>query len=204
MVQHVEEEPPDRAFEKAIEAALPVLFQRLTRRYGDEQLAEEVSWDCLTQAYEVWRADPHYFANRDLTAWSSQRASWRALDQLRERGRFAPLAEEYLEEGENVHAPLIDPRDDEAGRRLERDREVVFTSLRQLDEQDRDILEGYYYDDLTDQEIGAQLYGQDGSEQARGLRVWRRRQKAHARLETILVDNGIDPTDYAPVAHQAV
>src|SRR5262245_47023200 len=124
MANHVDEELTDRAFEKAIAAALPVLCQRLTRRYGDEQLAEEVSWDCLTQAYEVWRADPDYFANRDLTAWSSQRASWRALDRLRERGRFAPLAEEHLDDGETVHAPLIDPRDDEAARRLQRDREV--------------------------------------------------------------------------------
>jgi RNA polymerase sigma factor (sigma-70 family) len=193
----------DRAFEKALEAALPVIFQRLARRYGDEQLAEEVSWDCLTQAYEVWRADPHYFANRDLTAWSSQRASWRALDKLRERARFAPLAEDHPDDGEPAHAPLIDPRDDEAARRLQRDREVTFASLAQLPDQDREILEDYYYDGLTDQEIGAQLY-EDGSEQARGLRVWRRRQKAHARLETILVENGIDPTDYAPVAHQAV
>jgi DNA-directed RNA polymerase specialized sigma24 family protein len=202
---HSDDEPlTDRAFEKAMQAAFPILCQRLTRRYGDEQLAEEVSWDCLTQAYEVWRTDPDYFANRDLTAWTSQRASWRALDRLRERGRFAPLAEEHLDDSENIHAPLIDPRDEEAARRLQRDREITFASLQQLDEQDREILERYYYDDCTDQEIGAQLYGEDGSEQARGLRIWRRRQKAHARLETILVENGIDPTDYTPMAHQAV
>lgn len=192
-----------RTFEEELQAALPVVYQRLTRRYGDEQLAEEVSWDCLTQAYEVWRDDPDYFANRDLTRWTSNRANWRALDVLRKRSRLTPLAEDRGEDGEHV-SPLVDPRDDEDARRRLRDREAVFASVRQLDEPDGRIVESYYYDGLTDQEIGSLLYGDEGSDQARGLRVWRRRRKAHAQLQTLLVENGIDPADYAPVAHQAV
>jgi DNA-directed RNA polymerase specialized sigma24 family protein len=192
-----------RTFEEEIQAALPVVYQRLTRRYGDEQLAEEVSWDCLTQAYEVWRSDPGYFANRDLTRWTSNRANWRALDVLRQRARLTPLAEDRAEDGETAR-PLADPRDDEDARRLARDREAVFASIRQLDEQDGLIVESYYYDGLTDQEIGARLYGGEGTDQARGLRVWRRRRKARAQLQTLLIENGIDPADYSPVAHQAV
>src|SRR5262245_173487 len=121
-----------RTFEEELQAALPVVYQRLTRRYGDEQLAEEVSWDCLTQAYEVWRNDPDYFANRDLTRWTSNRANWRALDVLRKRARLSPLAEDRSEDGDSAY-PLADPRHDEDTKRRERDREAVFASVRQLD-----------------------------------------------------------------------
>jgi DNA-directed RNA polymerase specialized sigma24 family protein len=206
MAQHDDDGSGSRSFEESLLAAFPLLCQRLTRRFGDPQLAEEVSWDCLTQAYEVWRADPHFFERRDLTAWSSQRAAWRALDRLRERGRFAPLAEEHAgdEDGEGLGAPLADPADEEAARRLLRDRQLTWDSLRQLGPDDREVLEGYYYEGLTDQEIGARRYGPEGSAQARGLRVWRRRKKAQERLKTLLVENGIDPSDYAPLAVQAV
>lgn len=192
-----------RTFEEALQAALPVVYQRLTRRYGDAQLAEEVSWDCLTQAYEVWREDPDYFANRDLTRWTSNRANWRALDVLRKRSRLASLAEEPGDYGESLPT-LLDPRDDEQERRLLRDREAVFSSVRQLDEQDRFIIESYYYDGLTDQEIGTRLFGRNGSEQSRGLRVWRRRRKGHAQLQALVVKAGVDPADYTPGPHQAV
>ena len=48
------------------------------------------------------------------------------------------------------------------------------------------------------------IHPRQQSEQARGLRVWRRRKKAHDRLRTLLVESGIDPADYAPLASQAV
>jgi DNA-directed RNA polymerase specialized sigma24 family protein len=204
MAEHVDDGVSNREFAEILREAFPVLCQRLTRRYGDPQLAEEVSWDCLTQAFEKWRADPRFFERRDLTAWSSQLAAWRALDRLRERGRFAPLAEEHGGEEDGGPAlPVLGPDEDEASRR-KRDREAAWRSVQQLDAEDREILEGYYYDGLTDQEIGTRQYGDEGSGQARGLRVWRRRQKAQERLRTLLVENGIDPDDYAPLAVQAV
>lgn len=192
-----------RAFEEALLAALPVVFERLARRYGDEQLAEEVSWDCLTRAFEVWLDDPEYFTAHDLTRWTSNRANWRALDVLRKRSRHAPLGDARGEDADHI-ASLADPREGEAARRLESEREAVFAGVQRLEEQDRAIVEGYYYDGHTDQEIGGLLYGDEGSEQARGLRVWRRRQKAQAQLRTILVEEGIDPSDFIPVAPQAL
>ncbi|MFO0841085.1 MAG: sigma-70 family RNA polymerase sigma factor [Gemmataceae bacterium] len=192
-----------RTFEEALQAALPVVYQRLTRRYGDEQLAEEVSWDCLTQAYEVWREDPDYFANRDLTRWTSNRANWRALDVLRKRSRLASLAEERGDDGETFPT-LIDPRDAEEERRLQRDREAVFASVQQLDERDRFIVESYYYDGLTDQEIGRHLFGEEGSEQARGLRVGAAGRRGHAQLHALVVQAGVDAADYSSAPHQAV
>lgn len=203
MAQPVAEGLTLTALETLLQGAYPILRARLLRRYNDPQLAEEVGWDCLTQAYELWRVDPHYFANRDLTAWCSQRAYWRALDRLRERGRFAPLAEELGEDEDVSSGALLLARDEFAAQKTLRDRQLTWDSVQQLDEPDRFLLESYYYDDQTDQEIGTHLFGDDGTEQARGLRVWRRRQKAHARLKTLLVENGIDPSDYS-VACQAV
>jgi DNA-directed RNA polymerase specialized sigma24 family protein len=192
-------------FVQALHAAHAVISQRLRARYGDPQLAEEISWECLTHAFEVWREDPSYFDQRDLTAWTSQRATWRALDRLRERTRFLPLAEEHNGEAdESATAARVEAKDEVGERGRLRDRQITWECLNQLDEEDRLILLGYYYDGLTDQEIGTALYGNEGSEQARGLRVWRRRQKAHNKLRTMLVANGIDISDYAPATSQAV
>jgi DNA-directed RNA polymerase specialized sigma24 family protein len=192
-------------FVQALQAAHPVISQRLMTRYGDAQLAEEISWDCLTHAFETWNEDPSYFENRDLTAWTSQRATWRALDRLRERTRFLPLAEEHNgEHDESVAAVRFEAPDSFGERGRLRDRQITWECLHQLDEEDRLILLGYYYDGLTDQEIGTALYGDEGSEQARGLRVWRRRQKAHDKLRTLLVASGVDASDYAPATAQAV
>lgn len=206
MAHHSEEETIPRAFEEALEATFSMVRDRLTRRFGDEQLAEEVSWDCVTQAYEAWRGDPTFFAERDLRAWTSQRALWRALDRLRERGRFVPLSEEHSSgnEGEAGGPAQLSVTDEETMRQWERDRQLTWNSLQQLPSADRELLEQYYYEERTDQEIGAQLYGEEGSEQARGLRVWRRRQKALTQLEKILIENGLDSADYAPLTHQAI
>src|SRR5205823_6375012 len=100
-----------------------------------------------------------YFERRDLTAWTSQRATWRALDRLRERTRFLPLAEEHNGDcDESVPAARVEGK----GEVGERDRQITWECLEQLDEEDRLILMGYYYDGLTDQQIGAALYGDEG------------------------------------------
>lgn len=206
MAHHVNEDLRPPSFVEALQAAYPVLRDRLTRRFGDPQLAEEVGWDCLTHAYELWLARPGYFANRDLLAWTCQRAVWRALDRLRDRGRHTPLAEEHMGEelADAVAGPLLGVLDEEADRQRERDRQRTWDTLQKLDDLDRYILESYYYDDLTDQEIGDRLYGDETTEQGRGLRVWRRRKKAHARLKTLLIEGGMAPSEYAPLASQAV
>lgn len=207
MSHHADDGSSHRSFTRAYEAAFPVLCARLTRLYGDPQLAEEVSVDCLADAYKVWREDPHFFDEKDLTAWSSQRARWRTLDCLRERARFTPLAVEHSGDGESksdLLARAPDPDETEEARQRRHDRQVTWDSLQSLDSEDREILESYYYDGETDQQIGTRRYGPAGTDQARGLRVWRRRQKALERLRTVLIKNGIDPADYAPQTVQAV
>jgi DNA-directed RNA polymerase specialized sigma24 family protein len=184
------------ALERALKEAYPVLFNRLNSRYHDPQLAEEVSWDCLTQAFEVWREDPGYFAHHDLTAWSSRRANWRAVDRLRERGRHASLPEEQGSDEDRSTLALGDARNDPDAERVAVDRARTWEALQGLDERDRHLLAEHFYTGRSDQSLGAEMFGDDASTQALGLRVWRLRQKALGRLEDLLIDAGIDPEDW--------
>lgn len=187
-----------KAFERAIEEALPVLFQRLSSRFHDPQLADEVSQDCLSQAFELWLRDPTYFLTHDLTAWTSVRANWRAIDRLRTRSRHSPLPDEnpYDERPVATAAPRLDPYHDAQAR----DRLATWEAINRLDELDRRVLIGHYYDGRSDQDLGTELFGQEGTVTARGLRVWRIRQRAQARLRGLLLAGGFEPGSYASQA----
>ncbi len=197
MTNHHAEPMSQAALERALQEAYPVLFHRLNSRYHDPQLAEEVSWDCLTQAFELWQEDPGYFSHHDLTAWSSRRANWRAVDRLRERGRHAPLPEEQGLDDDRPAVGLSEAsREGPDAERIALDRARTWEALQGLDEQDRHLLAEHFYDGRSDQSLGAELFGDTASAQALGLRVWRLRQKALGRLEERLLDAGIDPEDW--------
>jgi RNA polymerase sigma factor (sigma-70 family) len=176
-------------FEHRMALAYPAVYERVARRFKDRQLAEEVSQDALTVAFEVWGDDPDYFNRHDLAAWSGQRAAWRALDRLRQRNRLRPLPDERTPAGEP--AAIVWPRPP-ADAETRRRHEVTWACLQQLPEEDRRILEGRFYDGRTDQEIGDELYGPCGDSQANNLRVWRRRQKAYDRLRELLRAHGVE------------
>jgi DNA-directed RNA polymerase specialized sigma24 family protein len=187
----------EAALVQALNEAYPVLFHRLNNRFHDPQLAEEVSWDCLTQAFERWQEDPGYFTDHDLTAWTSRRACWRAVDRLRERGRHTPLPEEHpLEEDRHPAAYSEATRIDPDAERVSVDRARAWEAMQQLDERDRFLLSEHFYEAASDQALGAKLFADASSPQALGLRVWRLRQKALGRLEQQLLDAGIDPEDW--------
>jgi DNA-directed RNA polymerase specialized sigma24 family protein len=197
MTENRSEAMSQATLERALNEAYPVLFHRLNSRYHDPQLAEEVSWDCLTQAFELWQVDPGYFIRHDLTAWSSRRANWRAVDRLRDRGRFTPLPEEQPLEDDRPAAVFsaatqTDPEDE----RLVVDRVRTWEALQALDERDRYLLTEHFYESTSDQALGAELFGDEASPQALGLRVWRLRQKALVRLQKQLLEAGIDPEDW--------
>ena len=184
-----------RDFEQTLAAAYPVIYQRLAGRYRDPQLAEEVAWDSLTRAYEKLREDPHYFDERNLTEWSSQLAGWRALDRLRKRSRTPSLVGDPFEDGHGVDRSARSGREDTQA--------LVWECLGRLDGDDRDLLCASYYDGLSDQAIGAIRYA-DGTDTARGLRVWRRRQKAQARLRDLLLEAGYEPASLESLGGQAL
>jgi RNA polymerase sigma factor (sigma-70 family) len=192
------------AFEGLCRRAYPVIYNRVSSRFGDPQLAEEVSVDSLACAFEKWRIDPAWFCKHDLTAWSSRWAIWRAVDRLRERNRFRPLPEERPLGDERVAVANVRPRRENAPEGRARDYHLTWDCLRKLDPEDRVILSRYYYDGLTDQELGDELFGPSASSQANGLKVWRRRRRAHARLRELLLASGLDPADWSSPGGQAV
>jgi RNA polymerase sigma factor (sigma-70 family) len=179
------------ALTRAVEQAFPVIFQRLERRFRDPQLAEEVSRDCLSEAFERWQKDPAFFTHHDLTAWTSTRAGWRAIDRLRQRNRHATLPDEHPTDENRPLATGLSRFDPDAEQRLE-ERRRTWEALQLLDELDRRVLIGHYYDGRSDQDLGTELFGESGTLTARGLRVWRLRQKAQARLRDLLLAGGID------------
>jgi DNA-directed RNA polymerase specialized sigma24 family protein len=191
------------AFEESAARAYPVVLGRVSARLHDPQLAEEVSVDSLAQAFEKWRADPAYFRTHDLAAWSSRLAAWRALDRLRERGRFRPLPDDSGRDGTDV-AAAARPRRENLTAEADHDRAVVWGCIQQLPAEEQAVVTGYYFGGRTDEELGAELFGPAGSPQARGLRAWRRRHRAHARLRELLIAGGIDPADWGGAGGQAV
>jgi DNA-directed RNA polymerase specialized sigma24 family protein len=196
MNEHPNDAMTQTALVQALHRAYPVLYHRLNSRYHDPQLAEEMSWDCLTQAYERWQEEPDYFVHHDLTAWSSRRAGWRAVDRLRERGRHGPLPEEHPGDDDRSSGGLHAAQTDPEAERVASDRVRVWQAMQQLDERDRDLLVQHFYESTSDQALGAELFGNSASAQALGLRVWRLRQKALGRLEQLLLDAGVDPEDW--------
>ena len=66
------EHPPrdvGEAFEGNLAQVWRTVFHRLAARFGDPQLAEEVSTDCLSRAWEVWAQDPGYFREHGALYW---------------------------------------------------------------------------------------------------------------------------------------
>src|SRR5947209_8293708 len=127
------------AFEELCQKAYPMIYNRVSSRFADPQLAEEVSVDSLTQAFEKWRTDPAWFCQHDLTAWSSRWATWRALDRLRERTRFRPLPEERAQD-ERVAVVGVRPRRENVPEAQARDHQLAWDCLQRLDPEDRVIL----------------------------------------------------------------
>jgi DNA-directed RNA polymerase specialized sigma24 family protein len=192
------------AFEELVARAFPVVLNRLAARF-DAQLAEEVSVDSLAGAFEKWLEDPRYFQTHDLVGWSSRRAAWRALDRLRERTRHRPIPDERRGDGvEPGWIPSIPSQDEHIKAERLHDREIAWKCIQKLDPEDRAIITGYYYDRLTDQQLGTSLFGDSASVQANGLKVWRRRQRACARLRVLLLASGIDPGEWSGTGGQAV
>lgn len=197
----------DAAFDlflAALTPALPAIEQDLARRYQDAQLAEEAVNGCLTHLYLEWRQGGASLPQVGQQTWFRNRVQWRLLDELRRRNRHRPLTEEFGEDDEDLGYVVAV---DEAARHEQAvTRQLVWESLQRLSDEDRLILESHFYDDRTDQETGTLLYGEEGTREARGLRVWRRRKRrsTYAPLADFLVEHGVGADENTPVAAQAV
>lgn len=178
------------AFVEQMEAIRPRITERLTRRFSDAQLAEECTWEALVKAFETQQSNPDtfYAEGASLEGWVYRRASWRIVDELRYRERFQSI--EGLKEDDwlQTTADTVDTSTEDTLR----------DCMAALGEQERSILASYHFDGMTDQEIGTALYGEEGTAQNRGLKVWRMRQRVYGRMRKLMGD------EYAPVGCQLV
>src|SRR5438270_73782 len=154
-------------FERVLTRVMGVVYHRLVARYRDEQLADEVSSDCMAAAWEKWAREPEYFRAHDLVGWACRRARWKAIDVLRQRVRCRPLPEER--EGEAAgRLPGVRPRRENDTPARARDKEQLLASLERLPEPERHAVVGYHFNDRTDQDVGAALFEDDASPRAHG------------------------------------
>jgi DNA-directed RNA polymerase specialized sigma24 family protein len=189
-------------FCRQMEDARPVVILRVQARYRDAQLSDELAQDCLVDAWMKWEADPAYFITHSLLAWVTQRAYWRVRDRLDERARFAPLAEEHSadESEDRVKTPEVYATAREPDAEREQVWGLVHEAIAELPEDDQLLLDEYHWQGLTDKAIGDLCFGtDDGTPQARGLRIFRRRDRAQEQLRDELLARGYDPqTGQAP------
>jgi DNA-directed RNA polymerase specialized sigma24 family protein len=163
-------------------AALPVLY------HGRWLLTADAVNAALARAWAVALAEPGTFTSpRHLSNWVRLAAFRLMIDEFRRDGGGRRRTFSFHDLGE-----LRDARspEDRAGRWTAEDRAAVWECLCDLPDLERAILEGHYYDGLTDVEIGCQVF-QEPPSASLGLRVWRRRQKAEALLRQALQQRGV-------------
>jgi RNA polymerase sigma factor (sigma-70 family) len=171
-----------RAFPEVYDAVYRYLRRR--RLHGDRagDRAEEATQEAARRAAERI-AIPAYFESREhLRNWMILVARRFASDQLdRERAGQLPVGHDEPQRASS--------REEFFGR--------VWDCLSQLPEQDQRILDWYYWDRLTDEQIGQILFDRaEGPTAALGLRAHRMRRAALTRLQQCLIQRGIDPAEW--------
>lgn len=196
-------EHPNEALVELLSTARPVVYRRLVARFQDEQLADEVTTDCLVDAWQRW-LDGVELRPGGLVSWLVQRATWRALDVLRKRRQAAPLPEEH--DGEDGPlgawagaAGLAAPDGSERDRLLER----LLALVAELPDDERALVEGHHFEGRTDQDLGERLY-EGGGRQALGLRAHRARHRAYGKLRARLEKEGVSPQAWEEAGALAV
>jgi RNA polymerase sigma factor (sigma-70 family) len=178
------------AFPDWYEWAYPSVFRavyRYLRRRGlphdrAVDLAEEATQEAARRAAER-QGIPGYFDSREhLRNWMVNVARNYARDRLA-RERAGQFPEGYDE------PQRPSSREDFFAR--------VWDCFSQLPAQDQRILEWYYWDGLTDVEIGRSLFDpSEGTAAALGQRARRVRVTAQARLRECLLLRGFDPAEW--------
>jgi DNA-directed RNA polymerase specialized sigma24 family protein len=147
---------------------------------GGRPLPREAVEAALSLAGEALARKPDYFDSpAHLKNFLRQRGIWKASDGARGRKRWRAAPGVDVAE-----LPAREPREPEVC-------EVVRACLRRLPEAERTALVGHYFEGATDVEVGALVFGVPDPGPAIGLRVWRLRHKALARLRRYLLEAGL-------------
>lgn len=157
--------------------------------YRNQPLSEEAIFQAIAKALAIWSSNPNYFLSpAHLLNWLKQTAYWRTIDCFRKSIRCPerPVDVNKLE-------AFTDPRTSRprAQRWSDEDQKTVWICVQQLPPLDRLLIEGHYYDHLTDRDLAKVLYGTASPSPAQGLRVWNRRKKAEALLRQFLEQRGV-------------
>jgi RNA polymerase sigma factor (sigma-70 family) len=167
--------------------AAQVVYGRTFHHFRDPDLAAVATQDALLKALETGKARPKYCDDyAHLVNWLTKTARWRGLDLLRRQKLQRPLPEGW-DGSEPDAAPQAD---------RDRVRQQVWDLLQRLPAEERDLLDMSYFQKLTDREIYERLHGPEEFTPACGLRVWRQRQKAQAHLRQLLLQEGVDPSEW--------
>jgi hypothetical protein len=160
--------------------AVPAVF------YRKRLLTPDALAAALAKAWSVWTNNRGAFASpRHLLNWLKRTAFCQAVDGFRKQRRRRQHA---LGDGEAAQLP---DRESSAGPRRwsAANQQLVWACLEKLPSPFREILEGHYYDRLTDRQLALRLWGDPTP--AAGLRVWRLRRKALLRLRCMLAHHGV-------------
>jgi RNA polymerase sigma factor (sigma-70 family) len=145
-------------------------------------LAEESTQEAARRAAERTGSPEYFDSGQGLRNWMSTVARNYASDQL-----------------DLEHAGQFPEGHDEPHRPSSREEFFagVWECLVRLPPQDQRILDWYYWDRLTDVEIGQALFNpSEGTPPALGQRARRLRLEAQARLRECLLQRGIDPLEW--------
>jgi DNA-directed RNA polymerase specialized sigma24 family protein len=169
--------------------AMQVLAAPSGAFYRKHLLSEDAVAYALAKAWHTWidSRGTTFASPRHLLNWLKQTAFWKMVERFRQeqRSRERSLLDSQVAE---LPDPAFARR---SSHRWSKDaQQTVWTCLQRLPDPLRQVLEGYYYDRLTDRELALCLWGD--STPAAGQRIRRLRHKALTHLRRTLLQCGIE------------
>jgi RNA polymerase sigma factor (sigma-70 family) len=158
--------------------------------YRGRLLPEDAISEALVKALHMEAETPGYFRSAEhLVNWLKRTAYWAMINAYRRARRDPSRPLPAGNEGS-----LVDPRSRRArGSWQAEDRQAVWDCLRRLPEAERLLLEGRYYERLTDVELARRLYQVwSASAPAMGQRARQDRLRAQTQLAELLREQGVN------------
>jgi DNA-directed RNA polymerase specialized sigma24 family protein len=173
-----------------MQSAQPALWSASGAFHRRRRLGHDAVALAAARAWETWRGNRRYFLSAEHHLnWLKQTAYWHSVDGFRKavRSRERPSPNKKLE----------DFADAQSGRQRSlwsaEDQQAVWLCVQRLPRVERFVIEGRYYDNLTDRDLAKVLYANPAPQAFLGLRVWHLRQKALVHLRQLLQQEGVGP-----------
>lgn len=171
----------EKTTEKVFAVMWPRLYRAAYRLLLDRDEAEEAAQHGFVRAYHA-RADFRGTEGGQLALWLLTAVRRNALDRLRTKKRFAPLADDHVSEADGPQA-LAEQR--ETCRQ-------VRAAMARLDAGDRAVLVLFEVEQLPQAEIAAEMGITVNALKVRLHRARRRFREAYTRLSGVVTEGGED------------